>query len=339
MIMESQKEKISKAFKSMIKSGRPEIRDDENEDLVEKLYVDLLDGEYYLNLAMDDNHTIFKGRRGTGKSTIFIQAEKKLAENKGILPVYINLQTCYEVIRSSDSEQECVLSKWTTYKNFFNEVLGAIDEKCKKWFRNNRDIQKLFEDIKNGEYIDADFERSVRINEGKETEFIAGGGFELKGKTATANVTAEGTRAFSKATEHNSKEIRIYSINKILKRLTEILEKQNINKVYLFLDDFSELEKEAQQLVIDSLVAPIISSYNKYFVIKLAAYPYRIYLGNMDSNKISQYSLDFYNVYEKTANNYKEVEALGIDYVRRTLKKRIEVFTNGQFDSDELFDV
>ncbi|MCI5877047.1 MAG: hypothetical protein MRZ93_01320 [Lachnospiraceae bacterium] len=339
MIMESQKEKISKAFKSMIKSGRPEIRDDENEDLVEKLYVDLLDGEYYLNLAMDDNHTIFKGRRGTGKSTIFIQAEKKLAENKGILPVYINLQTCYEVIRSSDSEQECVLSKWTTYKNFFNEVLGAIDEKCKKWFRNNRDIQKLFEDIKNGEYIDADFERSVRINEGKETEFIAGGGFELKGKTATANVTAEGTRAFSKATEHNSKEIRIYSINKILKRLTEILEKQNINKVYLFLDDFSELEKEAQQLVIDSLVAPIISSYNKYFVIKLAAYPYRIYLGNMDSNKISQYSLDFYNVYEKTANNYKEVETLGIDYVRRTLKKRIEVFTNGQFDSDELFDV
>lgn len=339
MIIESQKGNISKAFKSMIKSGRPEIRDDENEDLVEKLYVDLLDGEYYLNLAMDDNHTIFKGRRGTGKSTIFIQAEKKLDEKSGILPVYINLQTCYEVIRSSDSGQECELSRWLTYKNFFNEVLGAIDEKCKKWFKNNRDIQKLFEEIKNGEYIDAGFERSVKINEEKETGFKAGGGFNLTDRITTANVTAEGTKVFTKATEHNSIEMRIYSINKILKSLTEILEKQNINKVYLFLDDFSELDKDAQQLMIDSLVAPIISSYNKYFVIKLAAYPYRIYLGNMDSNKISQYSLDFYNVYEKTANNYKEVESLGVDYVRRTLKKRIEVFTNGQFDADELFDI
>ena len=82
MIIESQKGNISKAFKSMIKSGRPDIRNDENEDLVEKLYVDLLDGEYYLNLATDDNHTIFKGRRGTGKSTIFIQAEKKLPKKR-----------------------------------------------------------------------------------------------------------------------------------------------------------------------------------------------------------------------------------------------------------------
>lgn len=338
MIIESQKGNISKAFKSMIKSGRPDIRNDENEDLVEKLYVDLLDGEYYLNLATDDNHTIFKGRRGTGKSTIFIQAEKKLTEKKGILPVYINLQTCYEVIRSSDTDQECEINKWITYRNFFNEVLGAIDQKCQNRFKDNKDIMQLFEAIRNGEYIDTNFERSVKTNEEKGTEIKTAGYFGFKAKIASANAAAKKTKEFSKTTEHNSTEMRIYSINKILKSLTEILKKQNINKVYLFLDDFSELDKDAQQLIIDSLMAPIISSYNKYFVVKLAAYPYRIYLGNMDSNKISQYSLDFYNVYEKTANNYKEVEALGIDYVRRTLKKRIEIFSNGQLDADELFD-
>ena len=338
MIIESQKGNISKAFKSMIKSGRPDIRNDENEDLVEKLYVDLLDGEYYLNLATDDNHTIFKGRRGTGKSTIFIQAEKKLTEEKGILPVYINLQTCYEVIRSSDTDQECEINKWITYRNFFNEVLDAIDQKCQNRFKDNKDIVQLFEAIRNGEYIDTNFERSVKTNEEKGTEIKAACYFGFKNKIASANAAAKKTKEFSKTTEHNSTEMRIYSINKILKSLTEILKKQNINKVYLFLDDFSELDKDAQQLIIDSLMAPIISSYNKYFVVKLAAYPYRIYLGNMDSNKISQYSLDFYNVYEKTANNYKEVEALGIDYVRRTLKKRIEIFSNEQLDADELFD-
>jgi hypothetical protein len=331
LVLESQKENIRKAFKSLIKSGRPEIRDDDCEDLVEKLYVDLLNDEYYLNLAMDDNHSIFKGRRGTGKSTIFIQAEKKLARDKMVLPVYINLQTCYETVRSSDSLKECEFTKWNTYKRFFNEILEAVNEKCNSWFKNNKEIKDLFDDIKNGRYVDADVERLVKVNEENKSEIS--GGINVNG------IEGKGLKERSVLLEHNLYEKRIYSINEILRRLTQILERQKINKVYLFLDDFSELDKDEQQLVIDSLVVPIISSYNKYFVVKLAAYPYRIYLGNMDSNKIAQYSLDFYNVYEKTANNYKEVELLGIDYVRRTLKKRIEVFSNGQLDADELFDV
>lgn len=51
-----------------------------------------------------------------------------------------------------------------------------------------------------------------------------------------------------------------------------------------------------------------------------------------------RYSLDFYDVYEKTLTNYKNVEASGIDYIKRTLKKRISVYTNGQLDADDIFD-
>ena len=47
---------------------------------------------------------------------------------------------------------------------------------------------------------------------------------------------------------------------------------------------------------------------------------------------------DFYDVYEKTSTNYKNVEASGIDYIKRTLKKRISVYTNGQLDADDIFD-
>ena len=68
--------------------------------------------------------------------------------------------------------------------------------------------------------------------------------------------------------------------------MKKILDKHSVAKVYLFLDDFSELAKDSQKLIVDSLIAPIISSYNDVFVIKLAAYPYRIYLGNIDSSKI-----------------------------------------------------
>lgn len=336
--MLSQRESINKAFKSLIKSGRPDIRDDNNNDIVKELYVDLFEGDYFLQLAMDDNHTIFKGRRGTGKSTVFIQAESCLKEKRNVLPIYINLQTCYEVIRTSDTALNDELNKWNTYKNFFNEVLLAIKNKCKKLFRNNAEIDHLFQAIKEGEYIDAEFQRTLTVIETKEKLHNLNANAAKTDKVVSIGVASDASIKNTIEETHDGKEMRIYSINKILKKLTEILEKQNINKVYLFLDDFSELEKDAQQLIVDSLMAPIISSYNDYFVVKLAAYPYRMYLGNIDSNKIIQYSLDFYDVYEKSASNYKEVENLGIDYVKRTIKKRIEVFTSGQMDADELFD-
>ena len=76
----SQRDNIEEAFKSLTKSGRPDIRDDENKNLLPQLYVDLFENDYFLKQALDENHAIFKGRRGTGKSTIFLQAEEKLKE-------------------------------------------------------------------------------------------------------------------------------------------------------------------------------------------------------------------------------------------------------------------
>ena len=35
------RDNIEEAFKSLIQSGRPDIRDEENNDLIPKLYVDL----------------------------------------------------------------------------------------------------------------------------------------------------------------------------------------------------------------------------------------------------------------------------------------------------------
>lgn len=69
---------ISNAFKSLIKSGRPDIRDEEDKNLIPLLYVDLFENDYILNQVVDDNHVILKGRKGTGKSTIFLQAEESL---------------------------------------------------------------------------------------------------------------------------------------------------------------------------------------------------------------------------------------------------------------------
>ncbi len=330
----SQRDNIEEAFKSLIKSGRPDIRDDENKNLLPQLYVDLFENDYFLKQALDENHAIFKGRRGTGKSTIFLQAEEKLKEKKGVISVYINLQSCYEEIRTSNSEEQELMNKYNVYLKFFNQILEKIKNDCKKIFQD-KDIEKLFEEIKNGEYIDENFRRTMQFatNSEKNTQFNL---------NANTDKKAEAGLSFSQknATEeqYTKQEMRIFSINTVLNKMKKTLDKHSVAKVYLFLDDFSELAKDSQKLIVDSLIAPIISSYNDVFVIKLAAYPYRIYLGNIDSSKIVSYSLDFYDVYEKTSTNYKNVEASGIDYIKRTLKKRISVYTNEQLDADDIFD-
>ena len=335
LVILSQRDNIEEAFKSLIKSGRPDIRDEDNKNILPQLYVDLFEGDYFLKQALDENHAIFKGRRGTGKSTVFLQAEEHLRYKRNVISVYINLQSCYEEIRVSNIEEQETMNKYNVYLKFFNQILEKIKIDCTKIFQD-REIEKLFEAVKNGDYIDENFRRTIQFtgnNQRKEE-------YALKinsDKKAEASLLTSNIKSIEE--QSSTQEMRIFSINSVLTKMRRILSRHSIDKVYLFLDDFSELSKDSQRLIIDSLIAPIISSYNDTFIVKLAAYPYRIYLGNIDSSKIVSYSLDFYDVYEKTSSNYKNVEASGIDYVRRTIKKRIEVYTQNQLDADELFDL
>lgn len=333
------RDNIEEAFKSLIQSGRPDIRDEENNDLIPELYVDLFENNYILRQALDENHVIFKGRKGTGKSTVFLQSENILKQNKNKLSVYINLQSCYEEIRVSNIDTQEELTRYNIYYNFFNEILTTIKKDISKIIPD-RKLDKLFQEIHDGEYIDADFLRNMQVTTNAENSNSASLNYS-KTKESPSKLQASLTKdkKTHSETKHESREIRILSINKILTKLKGILNKHHINKVYLFLDDFSELSFNHQKLVIDSLISPIITSYNDMFVIKLAAYPYRIYLGNIDSSKIIPHSLDFYDVFEKTSTNYAKVEESAINYVKRTLEKRIAVYTHNQIELNELFDI
>lgn len=72
----SQRDNIEEAFKSLIKSGRPDIRDDENKNLLPQLYVDLFENDYFLKQALDENHAILRGV-GELESLLFFYKQKK----------------------------------------------------------------------------------------------------------------------------------------------------------------------------------------------------------------------------------------------------------------------
>ncbi|PFB01856.1 hypothetical protein CN383_11155 [Priestia megaterium] len=321
LFLMSLSENIEGAFKSLMQSGRPDVIDEKRNNITPDIYVDLFKNNYVLRQVLDDNHTLLKGRRGTGKSTIFVKAEDHIKNNiHDALPIYINLQTCYEEIRTSNSDiKNSDLTNLTTYKNFLTEILESIKNKLPIHISNEEEVEVLFRSIRNGDYIDADFQRMAE-----------------QSKNALNENTYGDNKNFI-LRELN--EIRIFSIHTILKRIQKILKRNNIYKVYLFLDDFSELNEESQRAVIDSLIAPIISSYNETFKVKIAAYPGRVSLGNADATKIVPVPLDFYDAYESSTANYPGVEKAAINYIRRTLEKRLEIFTQNQIFISDIFEI
>ena len=200
-------------------------------------------------------------------------------------------------------------------------------------------MDTLFEDIKKGEYIDADFQRSLTITTAQKEEDSFKAAVGIVGSCAEGRIEAAKTSQNERNTVTELRELRILSINEILRKIKKLLAKHKVNRVFLLLDDFSELNKGNQKIIIDSLISPIIASYNDVFTVKLAAYPYRFYLGNIDSSKIIMHSLDFYDVFEQSAQTYSQVEQLSINYTQRTLERRLEVFTENQISLEEIFDI
>ncbi|MCC0762732.1 hypothetical protein IR151_06945 [Clostridioides sp. ES-S-0006-03] len=332
---------IENVFKSLMQSGRPDVYDEHDKVITSEVYVDLFENDYMLRQVLDNNHIILKGRRGTGKSTIFVKAEDYIKKNKkNTLPIYINLQSCYEEIKTYCADQDHnELVKMRTYRNFLNEIFKSIKLCITDYDINDNEMDDLFFRIENGEYIDVDFKKEYEIEEFKSINNKK----DLGGKVALKEIALTGSYNKGNNNEYRAKkiqkEIRIYSVSSILNNIKEILKKNGINKVYLFLDDFSELNKDRQKVIVDSLISPIIASYNDYFNVKIAAYPGRIYVGNSDSTKLIPVSLDFYDAFERNTKNYTGIEKDSMDYIKRTLEKRLKIYTNGQISIEDIFDL
>lgn len=336
-------ERIEEAFKSLIKSGRPDIVNENSESMIKDLYVDIFDNEYALKQVLDDNHLLLKGRRGTGKSTIFLRAEEILLDKENHIPIYLNLQTisAESPDAATDKGNEEFIY-YRTYMNFMLAILTMIKEEIEKkakWVDNDK-LKKIFDDVVNGIHYDKDFESSIEITSTKKS----GRTSKLEGALSTVAAAFRGEYGESHTNEEVTHEVktekRIFSIHQTLNDLVALLKRENDIKIYLLLDDFSELDESAQKIVIDSLVAPIISSYNKYFKVKIAAYPGRVYIGNIDTTKLPSLSLDFYDAFERILhhNKYTEIEKFAMDYIERTLRKRIDVYTDYSISLEEIFD-
>ena len=96
-------EQYKKTFDQMVDSlkmyQRYELKDKNRKDILDKVYVDPIENDGILNLCLKDNTTVLIGRRGTGKSTIFMRMQNELRKQNDIMTCYIDVKSIFDVAK------------------------------------------------------------------------------------------------------------------------------------------------------------------------------------------------------------------------------------------------
>lgn len=96
-------ELFNKAVESLRQYRRYEILDENNKNLLDDIYVDPIEGNALLRLCLKDNTTVLVGRKGTGKSTIFMKMQNELRKSKDIMTCYIDVKTIFDTAKRNYS--------------------------------------------------------------------------------------------------------------------------------------------------------------------------------------------------------------------------------------------
>jgi len=114
----------------------------------------------------------------------------------------------------------------------------------------------------------------------------------------------------------------------------KLLSDIEIRHLYIIIDDFSELPEEAMRVVVDALLAPLNNWSEEFIKFKIAAYPGRIYYGDIDRTKIDEIYLDLFYLFG--TSDVTTMEEHAIAFTKRLIEQRLGRFAKA--DAEIFFD-
>ena len=308
---------------------------------------------------MKANTTFLVGRKGTGKSTVFQRVQADLRNKDGYASAYVDIKTVYES-SATDPAVAAKLADITSalprpylerlllYRAFLEavieEVKNQIDKRLQEslWARVKNTFSGTLEELSDelDDLLDESREQRFtsvlgikQIEVATSTEEAESTSASAKfGATASAIPSASGGFDHSATSQSKSGDTAKYSdillkvvdIKALIIKLRNILQKVGVRHLYVFVDDFSELPEDAMKVVVDTLLAPLNNWSEELIKFKIAAYPGRIYYGDIDVTKADLVYLDLYDLYGTTGKS--DMEDKAIDFTRRLVESRLHHF-------------
>jgi len=363
------KDKFVSAIDTLKLYRRAELVDEKGKRLIKQLYVDPLPNDHILKTVLRPNSTFLIGRKGTGKSTIFQRAQEDIDNNRQATWAYIDIKSLYE---SSTSDivgsipEHSALSIESVRKIYvFRSFIVALIKEIKSQLKARVDssiwnqvkeaftgsVVDLFEklddllgDVKSDEFLNVTGDYKNDLSTGESVRDSSKLGLEgSAGANPSIKIIAEIIAEIEKKKTENFAQVfvRVFRVKDIILRLKEILSSLKVNHLYIFIDDFSELPKNEMEEVVDSILSPFNNWSEEFIKLKVAVYPGRLYLGDIDRSKVDEVYLDVFRAYGRTDVN--DMEEKAIDFTKRLVMRRLDHFcgaNKGQFfnlESEEIW--
>jgi Cdc6-like AAA superfamily ATPase len=314
-------------FDSLLKT---EYRDKNDIKELNKFYIDKF--AYLFNILSNKNNFIV-GRRGTGKTTLLYRAylecmlsfsdnyKSKYLENNNNLAIYIDLNKIRTLKNDSEENFE---------RDFILDVINELREQVnffwkgniKSFLLNTKDeIDKLFDNIEeliiNGKMIDIEGNISLEKIKNSASKSELGTNFS----NVTAKVyTEEGEEEISR-TECKSIDL---NVRMFYTKLQEIKEKAKINKIFIFLDEYSSLNESKQLRLAKLLKSLFDSGLNIYYKIGVISDNYNFGELRLDRD-LHELSLDLDSIISSAGSTEKGIDYLKT-FIEELLKNRVNYF-------------
>jgi DNA-binding MarR family transcriptional regulator len=341
-----------------------------NKSLIDELYVDPLQNDAILETMLRPNTTFIVGRKGTGKSTVFQRAQYEIRRSRRALSAYVDIKTVFESAEvdpgivekaalADSALPETEVKRLLLYRAFTRAVFMEIQkelrtqinssvwEQLKEKIGASRNevieaLDELLEGTFDTEVTDITGLASTSIKSRVEAKEILKGSISgsLKASASTSKVAVGGSigsqleqtgeSATGDEHEYSAMLLRTFNINAIMERLDNLLLNIGVRQLYIFVDDFSELPKDAMEVFVDTILAPLNNWSNELIKFKVAGYPGRIYLGKIDPTKIDEIYLDIFRLYG--SGDVTSMEEKAIDFTRRLINNRLSHFVKADFE-------
>jgi hypothetical protein len=334
---------------------RADLVNESQTSIVKDLYVDPLPAEHVFQTVLKPNTSFLIGRKGTGKSTIFQRVQYELRHMSGFASAYVDIKTVFEASLADaflveqlgpDTLAPEEIRKLRLYRAFIKSVITEIKEEIKKklkestweWIKNavTASADELFESL--DDLLEKADEIEFTSVLGIRREAVQSTAEEKHGAEAHTGVSAALGPKPSLAVSAGSKRaselkiggevkygdvlLRVFNMKEVLLRLKMVLSGVGIKHLYVFVDDFSELPEDAMEVVVDTLLAPLNNWSEELIKFKVAAYPHRVYYGQIDKTKIDEIYLDLYRLYGTT--DVSAMEDKAIDFTKRLVGGRLQ---------------
>lgn len=272
--------KLRKAFQSMLRADYISITDIAKLEKLEEYYVDYLKN---VPKVLQDQDMYINGRRGAGKTslimrcyfeclkTIISKEKTDIFGSKKVLPIYIDLNQCKEMFYENNGAS--VEKNFTLYLiNELRDIVTSNIFKGGNFFKGKeKEFEKFEELVRKGNEI----ERTI-VTEVSTEKKTHNNGFSINPIKLVGGVEYKDGDEIINKMEISSK----YSINSkmLLNFLNDIRIAYDIDSIYVFIDEFSDLS-ENDQVIFSKLLKKLLGSKNNIYF-KIGTITDRFNFGN-----------------------------------------------------------